>query len=217
MGYRPRPVPVEKTSSFMKTPESPFIMLVCIGVLLFFFGCYTGTIGLAALGGTMAAGCGIKGFEVMLADTKAKELESKVTEFDCSEYEQHTLDQKMADAGIMKRDEITLCDNHKCPLCKTERERRGNELLSIKPRPPRGPSGVSVRTPRYNSRNTCERCGVYSRMNILCEWCSRRNEYYYEEIIVEQMLKPIATYSSDHKQVQELKTKRVKRINPGYG
>lgn len=47
-----------------------------------------------------------------------------LTEFDCTVYDQSTFERRLIEAGIMKADELIICDSLECLNCAPERKRR---------------------------------------------------------------------------------------------
>lgn len=109
-----------------------------------------------AVFGTLAGGLFLKAIENF--NSKAKELEPAQAEpvkevetsrWVCDKYEVHTFEQKLADNGVIKQDEVTLCDNTSCELCKPERERRREarrESMPVKV----GEAGTEADLKRFN-------------------------------------------------------------------
>lgn len=104
------------------------------------------------------------------AETKALP-ESKTPEltiYECERYEDHTLEAKLADAGIITKDEITLCDNDKCPLCKDERDRR---------------RALAVASESFGQLSSVQ------RFNLLKETDPRYKDYRYQDWLFQEEIR----------------------------
>lgn len=89
--------------TIVAAPALP-IHLLCTGVNGFFFA--------------QSAQRVIKGKQPKALPTPQK------TVFDCKQYEANSLEMKMVEAGILDMDEVTLCEDDKCPRCGPEKYRR---------------------------------------------------------------------------------------------
>lgn len=144
------------------------------------------------LGGMMLR-CGQNMLALDKEDKAAKAIEPK-TEFHCETYETTKLEMNLAEGGIITKDEITLCEDKTCPLCKPERDRRQRAREDVNDRALRQletrsyeqrkrdwierrnyEKYVQQYTPRYGY---CKRCGAKDRIWAgMCDWCTKVLEH----------------------------------------
>lgn len=180
----------------------PFIFIALVGIGL-------GIPMLTAVGGALGGGFALKSFEAKQQYNKAvaqravaKEIEANHTVYHCQNYENTTLELRLAEGGVMKYGEITTCDENLCQLCAPIRtkqkdlqyhaqaleQRKARELaekerqsrrIDLTHKPRYNPAVPSARFyPSLDTKPTfwiCKRCkqAVSQAVNDTCNDCRR--------------------------------------------